>query len=109
VRIFRVGVVVLDKEGVDVVIHREATGALCVVPGQVDAGIEVAKPVFGEVVVFYDVTKVMGMLNANIFDAKVVYNEGEHDGSPFVMPEAGGGIELVVSCLVEAFFKEFVG
>ena len=104
------GVVVLDEESVNVVIHGEAAGAHGVIPGQVDASIEVAKPVLGEVVVlFYDVREVMGVLNANIFDAKVVYDEGEHDGLPFVLPEARGGIKLVVACLVEAFLKEFVG
>jgi hypothetical protein len=107
---FRVGVVVLDKESVNVVMHGEATGASSVVPGQVDAGIEVAMPVFGEVVVLlYDVMEVVGMLNADIFHTKVIYDEGEHDGSPFVSPEAGDGIKLVVACLVEAFLEEFVG
>ena len=102
--------VVFDKEGVNVVIHGEATGAHGVVPDQVNAGIEVALPVLGEVVVLFDdVTKVVGMLDANIFDAKVVDDESEHDGSPFEPPEAGGGIKLVVSCRVEAFFEEFVG
>ena len=46
---------------------------------------------------FDDVTKVVGMLDADIFEAKVVDDEGEHDGMPFVLPEAGGGIELVVA------------
>ena len=35
------GVVVFDKEGVNVVIHGKATGARGVVPGQVNASIEV--------------------------------------------------------------------
>ena len=49
-------------------------------------------PVFGEVIMLLDnVTEVMGMLNANVFHAKVINNEGEHDGMPFVLPEAGGG------------------
>ena len=40
--LIRAGVVVFDKEGVDVVIHGEATGACGVIPGQVNASIEVA-------------------------------------------------------------------
>ncbi len=47
--LFRVGVVVFDEESVDVVVHREPVGASSVVPSQVDADIEVAIPVFGEV------------------------------------------------------------
>ena len=102
--------VVFDKQGVNVVIHGEATGAYGVIPGQVNASIEVAQPVLCEVVVLFDdVTKVVGMLDANILDAKVIDDEDEHDGLPFVSPEARGGIELVVSCLVEAFLEEFVG
>ena len=55
-------------------------------------------PVFGEVIVLSDyVAEVVGMLNANIFLAKVVDDEGEHDGTPFVSPEARGGIKLVVA------------
>ena len=40
--IFRLGMVVFDKQGVDVVIHGEATGARGVVPGQVNVSVEVA-------------------------------------------------------------------
>ena len=108
--LFRAGVVVLYKESGDVVIHGEATGASSVAPGQVDAGIEVAMPVFSEVVVLlHDVVELVGMMNADIFHTEVIYNEGEHDGLPFVLPEAGGGIKLVVACLVEEFLQEFVG
>ena len=88
--LFRAGVVVFDEESVDVVVHGEPVGASSVVPGQVDAGIEVAMSVFGEIIVLlYDVVEMVGMLNADIFHTKVVYDEGEHDGSPFVSPEAG--------------------
>jgi hypothetical protein len=47
------------------------------------------------------VPKVDGMLFANVFNPEVVHYEGEHDGSPFVTPEAGSGIQLVVACCVE--------
>ncbi len=43
------------------------------------------------------VAEVMGMLNADVFHAKDIDNEDEHDGMPFVSPEARGGIELVVA------------
>ena len=45
--LFWAGVVLFDKECVDVVIHREPAGGSGVVSGQVDAGIEVDVPVFG--------------------------------------------------------------
>ena len=46
--------VVFDKECVDVLIHREPAGASSVVPTQVDVGIEVTMPVFGEVIVLME-------------------------------------------------------
>ena len=103
---FRAGVVVLYDESGDVVIHGEATDASSVVPGQVDASIEVSMPVFGEVIVLLYVAEVVGML---IFHTEVIYDEGEHDGLPFVSPEARDGIKVVVACCVVAFLEEFVG
>ena len=35
-----------------------------------------------------DITKVMGMVFTNIFNTKVIYNETESDGAPFVAPKA---------------------
>ena len=49
------------------------------------------------------------MFLAHVLDTKVIDYEGEHDGSPFVVPRAWRGIKLVVACIVEAFFKAFVG
>ena len=49
------------------------------------------------------------MFRANVLDAKIVHDQCETDGLPFVLPEARGGIKLVVPCLIEVFFEEFVG
>ena len=56
-----------------------------------------------------DVAKVIGVAFVNVLYAKVVDYEAEEDWAPFVAPEAWGGRTLVVTRLVEAFFKEFVG
>jgi hypothetical protein len=46
---------------------------------------------------------------ANIFDAEVINNQCELDGSCVVLPKARYQFALLVSVLVEAFFEEFVG
>ena len=46
--------VVLEEDGGNVFFHGESTGALGVVPFEVDACVEIALPVFGEFVVFFD-------------------------------------------------------
>ena len=102
-------VVVFGEHCVDVVFHGETTGALGVVPGEVDACVEVALPVFGEVVEFFDgVSEVVSVVVANVFDSEVVYYEGEHDGSPPVSPETWCAFALVVALFVKTFGKEFL-
>ena len=87
----------------------QAAGAVCVVPGEFDAGKSGAGPVLGEFIVLEeDVAKVVGMAFANIFDAKVIDNESEEDWAPLVAPYARAGGELIVTCLVEAWPEELV-
>ena len=40
----------------------------------------------------------------NVFNAEVINDETEENGSPFVVPEAGIGGALVVAGYVEEFF-----
>ena len=49
------------------------------------------------------------MLDVDVFNAEVINYEGEHNGGPFVLPEARGHIKLVVSGIIETFFEELVG
>ena len=44
------------------------------------------------------------MWKADVFDTKVIDDESEHDGSPFVAPEAGCGIKLVIAGCIESSF-----
>ena len=84
----------------------ESVGAVGVVPDNVDAGVQVTFSNFGYVVVpFENLLLVVGMLDANIFNAKIVGYEGEHDGVSFVSPEARGHIKLVVAGFVEEFLR----
>ena len=43
-----------EEEGSNVFIHSEAAGACNIVPGEVDACVEIALPVFGDVVVLLE-------------------------------------------------------
>ena len=52
-----------------------------------------------------DVAKVIGVDFVNVFYAEVVNDYIEEDWAPLVAPEAWGGRTLVVTSLVEAFFK----
>ena len=68
------GMIILEEDCCDVFIHGEATGSLLVVPGEVDAGVEVAFPILGKVVVLFDgVTKMECVLVSYVFDAEVVH------------------------------------
>ena len=51
---FGKGMVILEEEGCDVLLHGKAAGALGVVPGKVDAGMKIAFPVLGDVVMFLE-------------------------------------------------------
>ena len=59
----------------NVILDGQATGAVCVVPGEVDAGESGAGPVLGELMVLEeDVVKVVGMAFVDVLDAKVIDN-----------------------------------
>ena len=49
--------------------------------------IKVYRPIFiDSVMLLEDITEVMGMAFDNILNTKVIYNETESDGAPFVAP-----------------------
>ena len=49
------------------------------------------------------------MFDSHIFHTKVIYNEAELDGTPFVAPEARGGFHLVVTFNKKAGSEEIIG
>ena len=63
------------KEVLDVILDGQATGAVGVVPGEIDAGKLGSGPVLGDFIIFKeDVPKVIGVEFVDIFYAKVVNN-----------------------------------
>ena len=103
------GVAPFKKEVFNVIIDGQATGAFGVVPGEINAGELGAGPVLGDfIMIEEDVAKVIGVAFFGVFYAEFVDDKAEEDWAPLVAPEAWGGGTLVVTRLVEAFFKEFV-
>ena len=67
------GVAPFKEEVFDIIFDGQAKDAVCVIPGEFDAGELGAGPVLGEFIVLKeDVAKVVGVAFANIFDAKVI-------------------------------------
>jgi hypothetical protein len=52
--------------------------------------------------------KMVGVLPANVLDAKVVNTESEQEKLPVMFPKARCDVALMVVVLVEAFFKEIL-
>ena len=62
----------------DVVLDGEAASALVVVPLKIDAGVVRSCPILCDLIVFdEDVTKVVGVAFADVFDAKVIHYKSE--------------------------------
>ena len=95
-----VGVIPLEVEVDNVVIHGKVTGAMGVVPFEIDNSVQTSLPVFSYVIVLFEgISKVMGMAVAGIFNTKVVEYKDEENRVPFLAPKTGSGGALVVSVL----------
>jgi hypothetical protein len=55
------------------------------------------------------IKEMVEVFDPNIFDPKVIYDEAELDGVPFVAPEARGGISFIVTFGKEVRSEEIVG
>ena len=63
------------EEVLNIIIYGQATGAVCVVPGEVNYQQIGTGPVLVEFIVLEeDVVKVVGVAFANVFDAEVIDN-----------------------------------
>ena len=95
---------VLEKKVANLILHGEANSLLLVVPIEVDDRKFVAGPIFGDGVIFHeDITEVMGMAFANIFNTQVIYDETESDGAPFVAPEVRSGERFIIAVSMGAW------
>ena len=93
-----------------VVLLGELVGAGFVVPFNINASIFLPLPVGSYRVVFLHFgMEMLCVMSADIFDAKIIDGEIEHDGAPFLKPKAGGGGGFIVSFISEALAEEVVG
>ena len=67
-----------EENILDVVLDGEASIAFVVIPLKIDAGVVRSCPILGDFIVFDDdVTKVVGVAFANVFDAKIIHCKAE--------------------------------
>ncbi len=70
--------------------HTDAAGVGSVVPFNVHASKFIAGHVVLDAMEFLeDTDEVVEVFQAHVFEAKVIYDEAELDGSPFLAPETG--------------------
>ena len=98
-------------EGVgDIPGHGEMYLVVGIVPVKVYADVSVPSPISAKRVISFDhCFEVHRMFFPYEFYSKIVYHEGEPDGSPIMRPQARDEFALFVTVFVEPFFKQDVG
>jgi hypothetical protein len=85
--------------------HGKVNLTFLVVPIKCDAEILSSFPVFFNFVVLLRcLDEVVDVSFANVFNAKIVHNQFEADGSPVVFPVSWCDLALAVSCLKQSLF-----
>jgi hypothetical protein len=99
-----------DEKVLDVAGHRDTTPVGCIVPFDVNTRKVVANHIeLNPMKLFENIAKMVEVFYPNIFHPKVINNETELDGMPFVAPEAWGGGNLVISLSKKGRLEEIVG
>jgi hypothetical protein len=100
----------LNEQVVDVTWHTDATLMFYVVPFNINTRKFIPSHVALDPMEFLEKIKEMvEVFDSNIFDPKVIYNETELDGAPFVAPETRGGISFIVAFGKEVRTEEIIG
>jgi hypothetical protein len=109
-RLWQGGMLVFLQLFDDVAWHGNVKGVCTVIPFEVYAAVEVAVPIFGEFIFFFDaLDKVVDILLTRIFYAKIVDNKCEGDGACCVLPEARTLLAFKIFVGGKAFLDELVG
>ena len=81
----------LNEQGFDVTWHTDATATIGIVPFDIDTRKLISGHVELDPVEFLEnLQEVIEVFDSNIFDTKVIHDEAELDGPPFVAPETRG-------------------
>ncbi len=104
------GMLKLNEQVFDVPWHADATATICIVPFDINTRKFISGHVALDPVEFLEnVQEVVEVFNSNIFYTKVIYNEAELSGMPFVAPEARGGFSFIIAFSKKAGSEEIVG
>ena len=99
-----------NEQGFDVTWHTDATAIICIVPFDIDTRKLISGHVELDPVEFSEnVQKVVEVFDSNVFYAKVIHDEAELDGTPFVAPETRGGFNFIIAFSEKAGSEEIVG
>jgi hypothetical protein len=106
------GMFKLNEQVFGVTCRTDASATICVVPFDINT----LKFITGHVVLdpmefLEKIKEVVELFDSNIFDPKVINNEAELDGTPFVFvaPETRGGFRFIVAFSKKARSEEIVG
>ena len=106
----RTGMLEFNEKGFNVPRHTDATASICIVPFDVDTSKLVTCHVELDSMKFLEnIKEVIEVFYSNIFYSKVINNEAELDGMPFVAPEARGGVSFIIAFSKKAGSEEIVG
>jgi hypothetical protein len=100
----------LNEQVFNVTWHTDATVTICIVPFDINTCKFITGHVVLEPMEFLEkIKKVVEVFYSNIFYPKVINNEAELDGTPFVAPETRGGFRFIVAFSKNARSEEIVG
>ena len=92
------GMFKLNEQVFDVTWHTDATATVGIVPFDIDTPKLISGHVELDPVEFLEnIQEVVEVFDSNVFYTKVIYDEAELDGMPFVAPESRGGLSFIVA------------
>ena len=94
----------------NVIWHGEVNAAGVIIPIKIESKVALALPILCDVIILFDAfNEMVSMLLYNILYSKIFHNERETDRPPFMCPQTGCNLALVVAVGIEACFKECLG
>ena len=94
-------------EGVrNIIWHVKVNAAVFIIKIKGDSEVALALPVLCNVIIIFDAfNEMVSMLLANIVYPKIFHDERETDRPPFMCPQTGCDLDLVIAMGIEACFK----
>ena len=94
----------------DIIWHGEVNDAGVIILIKIESKVALAFAILCDVIIFFDAFyEVVDMLLTNIIYSKIVDNERETDRPPFMCPQTGCNLALMVAMGIEACLKDCLG